>query len=184
MGGNSKLNQVMHTWTVWFRLVMESGPVALLTICVLFLSACSTPPKSSDEPEPGAIVKLNLIAVPVGLNLDNRPGPDGFSVKVYANDTLHAKGIPIRDGLLEILAFDGSFFGRTNMPPTLRTWKFPATDLAPYRFKSTIGIGYEFTLLWGTNKPSRTLISVAARYFAPNGRVVTARASSVSVLDK
>ncbi len=174
----------MHTWTVWFRLVMESGPVALLTICVLFLSACSTPPKSSDEPEPGAIVKLNLIAVPVGLNLDNRPGPDGFSVKVYANDTLHAKGIPIRDGLLEILAFDGSFFGRTNMPPTLRTWKFPATDLAPYRFKSTIGIGYEFTLLWGTNKPSRTLMSVAARYIAANGRVVTARASSVSVLDK
>ena len=124
------------------------------------------------------------MTLPVGLNLDHKPGVDGFSVKVYANDTRNPKTIPIQRGRLEIVMWDGSLFGLTNVPPVLRTWSFDANQLAQYRAETGIGTGYEFSLLWGTNQPTKRLITVAARYTDPNGRVVTSRPSSVTVIDK
>ena len=80
--------------------------------------------------------------------------------------------------------FDGTFFGRTNVPPPLRTFSFSVADLRNREFKSNIGFGYEFSLLWGTNRPTQRIMGVAARYTAPDGRVVTSRPSSVTVLEK
>ena len=123
------------------------------------------------------------MTMPVGLDLDGRPGVDGFSLKVYAGDAKNPKPIPITQGELEIVMWDGTLFGRTNLPPPLRVWKLPASDLSPYRFQSGIGIGYEFSLAWGTNQPTQRLITVAARYHSPEGRRVTSSPASVTVID-
>lgn len=124
------------------------------------------------------------MTMPVGLNLDNRPGVDGFTAKVYANDATNPKTIPIREGQLEIIAWDGTLFGRTNLPPALRIWTFDSADLRRFEFKAGIGTGYEFALRWGTNQPTKNLITVAARYTAPNGRQVASTPASVTVISQ
>lgn len=127
---------------------------------------------------------MNVITVPVALDLDGRPGADGVAVKLYANEAGNPKAIRIREGILELLMFDGTFFGRTNVPPPLRTFQFTGSELRMREFKSNIGFGYEFSLLWGTNRPTQRIMGVAARYTAPDGKVVTSRPSSVTVLEK
>jgi hypothetical protein len=127
---------------------------------------------------------LNVITVPVALDLDGHPGADGVAVKLYANDAQNPKAVRIRDGILELIMFDGTFFGRTNVPTPLRTFHFTNAELRAREFKSNIGYGYEFSLLWSTNHPTQRIMSIAARYTAPDGRVVTSRPSSVTVLDK
>jgi hypothetical protein len=149
------------------------------------LSACSSPrPQGVFRPTSGELVELNIITAPVGLNLDGPPGLDGFSVKVYANIAANPKPVPIRSGTLEVLMFDGTFYGRTNVPPALRVWSFTAEELRPLEFTARIGTGYDFLLPWGTNRPTRQLISIAARYTSAEGKVLTSRPSSVTVLDQ
>ena len=81
---------------------------------LLLLSACSsTGSKPLFPASSGTPTQLNIITAPVGLNLDNRPGLDGFSVKVYANAGSNPKTVSIRSGMLEVLMFDGTFYGRT-----------------------------------------------------------------------
>src|SRR5689334_12925483 len=57
-------------------------PALLLT---LFLTACaSTDPKPNTSP--ARITEINMLAVPVALNLDSLPGPDSVAVKIYAGN--------------------------------------------------------------------------------------------------
>ena len=151
-------------------------------LAVLFNGCASPPPQPSASA--GEVRELNVMTMPVALNLDQNPGVDGFSAKVYANDAAHPKPVAIRNGQLEVLIWDGTLFGATNVPPPLKTWTFDASQLLQYRFESGIGVGYEFSLRWGTNQPTKRLITVAARYTAPNGQVVTSRPSSVTVIDR
>lgn len=157
----------------------EVRAVSLLVLALLGACTSITP-----VPSTGPITALHLITVPVALDLDRRPGPDGISLKIYANDSAHPKPIRIEAGTLEILMFDGTFAGRTNLPPVLRTFTFPADGLRVHQFTAGIGTGYEFSLPWGTNRPTHRALSVAARHTAPGGRVVTSRPSSVQVLEK
>lgn len=154
---------------------------AVAAVALLF-SACQSPRSSGAAKD--TIVQLNVITVPMALDLDGRPGPDGVAVKLYANEAQKPKAIRIRGGTLELLMFDGTFFGRTNVPPPLRTFRFSGAELRTREFKSNIGYGYEFSLPWGTNRPSQRIMGVAARYTASDGRVITSRPSSVTVLEK
>lgn len=152
------------------------------TAALLWLAACATSPDAS-KPVQGEVAQLNIMTMPVGLNFDDQPGVDGFSVKVYANDATNPKTVPINRGQIEVVIWDGSLFGLTNVPPALRTWTFNASQLSQHRFESGIGVGYEFSLLWGANQPTKRLITVAARYTGPDGRLVTSQPSSVTVID-
>ena len=131
-----------------------------------------------------SITQLHLITVPVALDLDGQKGVDGIAVKLYANNAQDPKAVRIREGTVEILMFDGTFSGRTNPPPALRTFSYAAPELRLREFNSKIGYGYDFSLRWETNRPTQRIMSVAARFTAPDGRGVTSRPSSVTVLDK
>jgi len=154
--------------------------VLALVLCLLLCGCSSTGPFSSN----GEIVQLNLLTAPVGLDLDGRPGIDGFSTKVYASNASDPKAVPIRTGTLELLMFDGTLFGRTNVPPALHTWSFTAEQLRNYEFKARIGTGYELLLPWGRDVPTRNMITVGARYTSPEGKIVTSGLTSVTVLNK
>ena len=156
--------------------------VAACVALALSLCACKSPGPSNSAQ--GGIVRLHVMTVPVALDLDGRPGPDGIAVKLYANDARHPKAVRLRDGLLEILMFDGTFFGRTNVPPALRTFRYTIPELRAHEFTSEIGVGYDFSLLWTTNRPTQRIMTVAARYTAPDGAIITSRPSSVTVLEK
>jgi hypothetical protein len=152
---------------------------------LLVASGCSSSGRSSfHAPTSGELIELNVLTAPVGLDLDGRPGIDGFSVRVFGNITANPKPVPIRSGILEILMFDGTVYGRTNVPPALSSWTFNAEELRPHEFTARIGTGYEFALPWGTNVPTRNLISIGARHTSPEGKVLTSSLSSVTVLNK
>src|SRR5689334_15232937 len=123
------------------------------------MSCSSSPPRPSSA-KSGELTQLNVLTAPVGLDLDGRPGIDGFSIRVYGNIASNPKPVSITSGTLEILMFDGSVYGRTNLPPPLRVWTFQANQLRNYEFTARIGVGYEFSLPWGANVPTRNLISV------------------------
>jgi hypothetical protein len=83
----------------------------LASAAVLFAAvACQSTPRSSglsSSAVAGGIVELNLIAIPVALNLDAAAGLDSISVKLFFNDATHPKPVAVRDGRAELFMFDG-----------------------------------------------------------------------------
>ena len=152
----------------------------LLLAAAISLSGCKSTPLVRNE----KIVQLNLINVPVALDLDGQPGPDGISVKVYATAAGNPKPVRIGAGSLELLMFDGPFRRQAAQPPILKQFRFTSQELLDAEFTAKIGAGYQFYLHWGTNLPTQRIMSVAARYTRADGQVVISRPSSVTVLAK
>lgn len=153
-----------------------------LAAVALCLAACKSVP-SGNAPK-DRIVELNLITVPVAIDLDGRAGVDGIALKLYASNGRDPKAIRVSEGKVDFVLFDGTFHGRTNPPPILQTVTFTAAELRLNELKSNIGYGYEISIRWGTNLPTQRIMSVGARYTAPDGRSIVSRTSSVTVLSK
>jgi hypothetical protein len=118
----------------------------------------------------GAIQELSLFSAPVAVNFDGLPGPDGLSLRVYAGNAQLPKSLPIKTGTLEVLMFDGLIKAEeaaTAKP--LHVWSYPATDLIGYGQKTSIGMSYVLTPLWGKDKPTKNRVTVLVRYLPPQG---------------
>ena len=168
-----------------------SVALTLLLCLPIGFSGCvsSGPPQRSKPSAPvridSPITEINLLAIPVTLNLDETAGTDGFVIKVYAGNPQHPKPVPIPGGTLEILMYDGVSHGpaaKPNLPRKI--WTFEARDLAPLKVESSIGIGYDLTLLWGDAKPLRDKISIVARYVSPKGSTLYSAPSVISVVSR
>jgi hypothetical protein len=153
----------------------------LLVVSVAALvgvAGCKTTPFAAQE----KITHLNVITFPRALDLDGRPGPDGISIKVYASAKDIPKPVPLRKGTLEVLMFDGVFQRQGPPPPVLKQFTLTAEELRRAEFTAKIGTGYQLSLPWGTNLPTRQIMSVAARFTDPDGKIAISRPSSISVL--
>jgi hypothetical protein len=120
---------------------------------------------------PSGILELHLLTMPVALNLDGAPGPDGVAVKLFANVGNAAKPAPIRSGEIEILLFDGLL--TDNNVPTLKpahTWTFTAKELKEFETQAMVGTGYQLTLRWGSFRPKSDRVSIIARHPMGDGR--------------
>ena len=137
----------------------------------------SSPDSEQPQMSRDAIAELHLFGNPLALNLDGLPGPDGIGVRIYASTAAKAQGIPIRDGQMDILMFDGG--GGSGEPR--KTWSFEPASLKNYATKGSLGVGYEFALPWGTNRPVESRVTVVARLRLPRGRTITSDTSSISV---
>lgn len=122
-----------------------------------------------------------MLAVPVALNLDPLPGPDSVAIKIYAGNLREAKPVPITSGTLELLMFDGVLRKSTNAPRPLHTWSFTARQLKRYEFKASIGIGYELTASWTTNKPTAAKATLISRYVPESGPPIYSAPSTISL---
>ena len=130
---------------------------------LLLLASCATIPSSSD------ISQVHLFGLPVAVNMDQRPGPDGISVRVFASAPDKARGLPVRSGTLEILAFDGPLPPGKPLPAQpFASWSFNPAQLRPLASSSALGIGYDFTLPWPGTAPAGSHVTVLARYAAPH----------------
>ena len=133
----------------------------------------------------GRVTELHLFGVPVALNLGSKSGPDGIGLRLYASTADVAKGIPIRDGVLEILMFDGTVgeaYARTEKP--LKTWSFTSGQLGAFAGTSSLGVGYQFPLRWGTDVPRQPVVTVMARHVAPNKSVTWSTATTISIVTR
>jgi hypothetical protein len=117
------------------------------------------------------ITELNLLTLPVALNLDSAPGADGIAVKIYASANASPKPVAIRSGEIEILLFDGLLAkDTTRMPEPSRSWKLTAKELRPWEVTAMVGTGYQLTLRWDSFKPTQDRVTVVARMPLGEGR--------------
>lgn len=160
----------------------------LLIAATLFLTGCASdggkrtkvapPVATSDD----GITELNLLAIPIALNFDQFPGPDGFVVKIFAGNKNRPKPLLIERGTLEILMYDGIL--PATPQPSRRAWTFPGNALRQYQLVTSIGSGYQFSLRWGDAKPQKDRISIVARYTTPEGLTVHSAPSVIAVTGK
>lgn len=109
--------------------------------------------------------------MPVALNLDGVPGPDGVAVKLFANVGNATKPAAIRSGEIEIVLFDGLLDGNSNpLPKPAHIWTFTAKELKEFETQAMVGTGYQLTLRWGSFKPKSDRVSVIARHPIGEGR--------------
>ena len=174
---------MVENWTrrAWLVVAVLFG-----TLAAIFATGCSSPSPSSGGPNAvRPVERLDLLLTPVALDLDGRPGADGFGVRIYASNRKSAFGSPIGEGTLEILMYDGTV--RTdelaNATP-MRTWRYPASELKPYSQKTSIGMGYRFGLTWGEQMPRGDRITVVARYVGADNYVVASAPGAISLTVK
>ena len=65
------------------------------------------PKAKAFNPGKGPVNSIRLFTLPMLFNLDGEPGPDAFKARVYAIRDSAPKPVPITDGTLEIIFFDG-----------------------------------------------------------------------------
>jgi hypothetical protein len=126
--------------------------------------------------------EINLVALPVPINLESLPGIDGIVVKIYGVNYKHPRTQPIDSGTLEILMYDGLVRGSADETNQCRhIWTFTAQELQAYAFTTTVGTGYFFRLGWGKDKPQRDKITVVARYQPRQGQAVYCAPSYIAI---
>jgi hypothetical protein len=147
---------------------------ALLVWLLLQVAGCAT------APDANTVRELHLFGVPVAVNLDQDPDPDGFAVTVYAANGRAASGLPIKKGRLEIALYDG---GKVKISPEhqpLRVWTYDSAALKAHVARSSIGWGYRFAPIWETH-PTRDRFTVVVRYVAPTGEIIASSPSVISM---
>jgi hypothetical protein len=148
---------------------------------------CATAEKSDRAaavaaPAQSPIDELNMLAVPVALNLDHLPGLDGFMIKVYPARRKQPKSVPIENGQLEIFMYDGLVSVDTvEVPKPKRVWTYTAAELKKFEIRTAIGVGYQFAPLWGEARPTRDKITVIVRYTSSSGAMVSSAPSAVAI---
>jgi len=174
------LNGAPSSWRPWVLAARCLGlfPVLFLLLllgCVSDPTPLKKKPVNLPLPSRYSIDELHLLTMPAALNLDQTSGPDAFAVKVYAGSLSYPKPVPIREGTLEILMFDGVLkSGETASVKPLKIWQYTVAELKAHAFNTSIGICYQFTPQWGTNAPQQDRITIVGRYFSPsNAQIVT-----------
>jgi hypothetical protein len=144
----------------------------------LFLAGCAGPATKSKA----TINQLHLLVTPVALNLDDKPGPDGVGVRVYASHRERAEALPITTGTLDLLMFEGNVSPEqvASLKPR-QTWSYPANELKPHIQETTIGISYRFAALWGNDKPTSDRVTFVARHTSSPTRQIYSAPSSVQL---
>ncbi len=150
---------------------LRLGACGLLVLWLAagLLTGCATTGPGSRSSR-NRIDEINLLCAPAAINFDGVPGADGLSLRIYASNSQQPKSQGIARGTLEILLFDGLAKDvdlQTGKP--LRVWSYPAAELAGFAQKTSIGLSYVLTPLWGTQRPPRAWVTVVARYLPPEG---------------
>jgi hypothetical protein len=142
----------------------------------LALCGCSTVSGGHGE----RVDEVHLFGLPVTFNLDAKPGPDGFAVRVFVTKGGGAKGSEIKAGTLDVLMFDGTAgAGELATKQPMQVWHFSPRQLAALREQSSLGTGYRFALRW-KEAPSRSYFTVAARYVPVEGEPVYSAPSTIT----
>ncbi len=147
----------------------------LTLICLCCLCGCaSSSGGGGSSAGSGDIQELHLFVLPVGLKSSQPGAQDGLAVRVFASSRSRAKGVTIRRGTLEILAFDGAV-----NPAPAQVWSFPAASLPGYAATSSLGIGYELVLPWKGARPTASTLTIMARYAPASGGPLMAAPSVI-----
>lgn len=170
-----------------FRCVQSIGvgvALAGIAIVVGFSGCASNGSRTGDAaPASGAIEQLHLLVTAVALDMDGKPGPDGFGARVYASSRTSAEAIPITGGKLEIAMYDGTVqSAEVGAGKPLQTWLFEPKKLRGLVQRTAIGVGYAFALAWGENKPTQNRVTIIARYHSGKASAIVSAPGIVPLI--
>jgi hypothetical protein len=119
----------------------------------------------------GGIGEIHLFGIPTALmNMEGQPGAGGIGLQVYASEAGGARGVPIRQGRLEILMFDAAPAGLDpRVAKPLKVWSFAPAQLDAFAASSFLGKGYQLALKWEQARPVGRIVTVVARYRPSSG---------------
>lgn len=141
-------------------------PAICLALLLALLVGCGT--TGGGGGNSGSVQEIHLFGLPTALTMAGSSVAGGVGVRIYASTSGGSKGLPLRQGTLEILLFDQSPTGldaQTAKP--LKIWSFAANELVPYQSNSLMGFGYQFELQWDKDRPRGRVFTIVAR-FRPN----------------
>lgn len=153
---------------------------------LLVAAGCGGPAKTARSPVLPAgvrgtdLVRISLISTPVALNLDQTPGVDGFSLKLFASDWVNPKPVPLPAGVLRLVQFEGRMTAESK---STHDWVFATEALKTNAFQATIGTGYEFVLRWTNEVPKSRTISVFAEFETATGHRLVSKPTLITVHD-
>lgn len=158
---------------------------ALCSLLLLGFIGCTSPSGGGWPLGGGSVQELHLFVMPVPITATPGGPPEGIAVRVFASAKGRATGGLIRDGKLEVLAFDGATAGVSpqTQPPT-RAWSFAAAELAPFARAGSLGTGYELPLRWAGSRPVGDRLTIVLRYAPASGPILTSAPSVVQNLLK
>ncbi len=135
---------------------------------------CASSSSRSGGPAAGSdagIEEVNVLIAPAALNFDGIPGPDGLSLRVYLGNPREAKYLPLPNGTLEVVMFDGILKpAEMASSQPLHVWSYPADELRAYGQKTSIGVSYVLTPMWGADRPTHNRVTVLVRCVSPQGK--------------
>lgn len=170
------------SWDQWDREprgVRRRVSRVLCQLLVVLVAGCASTDRGGSQ---STVQSLHLFCVPMAVNLDGQPGPDGFSARVFVRGPMSSRSILVPDGAVELEMYDGALAeGPESRPAPLRTWRFEGRELKSHSGQSAVGPGYRFTLRWAEARPTKSRISIVVRYLPVAGPPVISAPSSVAV---
>lgn len=139
----------------------------VLLLAALLPTGCHTnesrPPNAVITAQSAPVDQLHLISLPVGVDLDGKPGADGFAIKIFASRKGSDRPVAIKSGTLDVLLFDGILDNLENSK-AIREWHFTASDLKNAQVPSSIGPAYQVSLAWDHSAPVKPQFTVLVRW--------------------
>jgi len=178
------LHTLTHIRNFWRKAANYCFLRAAALTLTLLLAGCATSrdPKQPTAKEPFPIDALVLLSAPAAVDVDGNPGPDGIAVRIFGTSQAKTRALAFETGALEVLMFDGIINEQTPASAKpLHAWTNTIAELKPLAVKTALGVSYPLTLLWGKDRPTQDVITIAARYIAPNGRAIYSAPSTIPV---
>lgn len=167
--------------SLWFRCAnaVTGRWVAYFVVAgLLWTGGCAT--SGGRVASGGTIESLHLFGLPIALELDGRPGPDGIGIRLFASAGTQARGVSIQQGTLEILLFEGTVpEGEIRSTPPRKVWALTPANLRPYESETSLGVGYQLALRWENLRPRQNSATVVARYRTPGGKEIYSDANAI-----
>jgi hypothetical protein len=164
------------------KLLLVAALGWLLTGCSARSSAARPSARGAAASASSRVDEINLVALPVPVNLEAMPGIDGIVLKIYPVSDKHPRTQPIHSGVLDVIMWDGLVRGTAEEVSRCRhIWTFSAQELQGYAFTTTVGTGYFFQLGWGKDKPQGDKITVVARYQPAKGQALYSAPSYIPI---
>ncbi len=158
--------------------------VVLALLGMAWLVGCTIAGKHGTSEPSGPIDTLVMLTAPAAVDIAPPLGPDGIAMRIYATSSSNSRALPIKDGRLEVLMFDGVINDQTPASVTpLHVWTRTPAELRPFANKSPLGTSYLLTLEWGQDRPHQPNITIVARYITAAGQVIYSAPSTIPVGD-
>ena len=151
---------------------MTCGKMVLAVAAAAALAGCNGKTETVSPQPPAPVAKVDRIlmhVVPVALNWDGQPGPDGLGLAMQLYQ--YARPLPVTGtGSIEFTMYEGVVRG-ANLASArpFRTWLFTPRDLEGLLACSAAGWGYSIRLGWGKRPPTTSSVTLLARYTPPAG---------------